>query len=331
MQTKGQLLDATPDTLAGPAPLLLCMTGVDPLSVQARLRPDGPLTAPTVFTPSAVLSAVADGERKAVVIFCTAEDFLVAAMDAARAPGEALAEWIDAAAGILQARSQSRRQISLIRDVHFLDGARNGLGALEDLVGAARSVEDRVPDAEPVYRVLARQVVTESPRAQELGLDLEASALPWSRRAETLDLDAIYLGHRALVAGDGKLEDAAALEAMLRDQVAQLQDEIVGRVQQAGLDRANAQSRLASLTEASERDRAEILELKATIEALQKTIKQLGSEVRQAQDARQVAQRHSASLEAERATVFNSTSWKITRPLRAAKEVFGGSTGKKIV
>lgn len=335
MQGKADIIDSTSNVIAAPAPLIVYMTGIDPVSIQGRLSATA-LIAPPESVDSAVLAALAKSGQSAVIIYRTAEDYLVAAMDESRKPTAALSDWIREAEEILRARNQRRRQISLIRDQHLLAGDSKSLGALQNLAVSApvAGAGQGEPAATALlHRVMARQIVAESARAEELGQELEASGLPWLAPSARLDMDAIYDGY-----GTPARADATAREAMLQDQLAHLQDEIANRVQQADEEREIWQKRLTNLTATAEAARAEVAAAKASladgkreIETLQRSIKKLSSELRQAQDAKSVAQRHAASLEAERRTVFASTSWKITRPLRAVKEMFGGRADKKIV
>ena len=305
--TKAQMVDRASDMLSADiAPAVFCLSGVDRAAVSARMG-RALNEVPRQFTPSALASAV-EGGRSAVVVYCEAEEQLVSAMVAGLSPSQVLTDWSSETAQMLQIRSQSRRRIFLVRNRHFLHGTNEDLNLLQEMValsiGGAPVVDDGLA-ADGFYRVLARQLLADSPKAQSLGLELDASSLPWARAEVMVDIDAVYEQNQQVLSNLEQqceaLTAAESSQARLHDQIGRLREELLGRGAQADRERT-----------------------------LSEQIEQLHSELRAGKDRCAALAQHVSAVEAQRDEILHSSSWKLTKPLRAMKEMFGGASSKKI-
>lgn len=318
MAKKAHLVDPGPNSVAtGISPAVFCLTGVDREAISKRLGGASPVETLRPFTPSALASVVKSG-RKAVLVYCEAEQFLVAAMLAGRSPRQVLTEWSSETAQMLRARSKSRQQVILVRHGHVLQGTVEDLRLLQEVAAlpldSVAPVSPDVPEPDAFYSVFARQLLTVSPNARALGLELEASSLPWAVKEAAADIDAIYEQHQKMLARLEQqvvaLADAESLQSLLRDQIGQLQDELIGRVAQAGREEG--------------RFSREIEQLRAELQAGK-------AREKSGKDREMALEQHVSAMEAQRDEIYDSQSWKMTRPLRALKETITGSTSKKTV
>lgn len=341
MEENVRLVDSAPNLVdPNAAPAVFCLVGVDRDAVFARLGGAAAAEAPLPLTPSA-LAPVMESGRKAVLVFREAEEYLVAAMISGRSPTQVLTDWSSEIAQMLQARSKSRRQIFLVRDSHLLQGKAEDLELLQQMAAlplGSAPILLREPVADGFYWVLARQLLATSPRAQALGLELEASSLPWAPEQAVVDIDLIYEQRQRMLARPEvppeALTEAETRQALLRDQIAQLQAELVA---QAGRNGALSRESVVDFKQAALDAKAEISELRARVseydkncDVLHQEIEQLRSQLQSETDRELALQQYVTAVEAQRDEILRSHSWKITRPLRALKEMFGGATSKKI-
>jgi hypothetical protein len=218
------------------------------------------------------------------------------------------------------------------------------LGLLRDKAGlplGGAPVEVEAPAVDGFYVVLARQLLASSPEFQPLRFELEASSLPWTTKHPTVDVDAVYTQHRRKPVRQKQSEvqvEAESLRNLMRDQIMQLQDELVGRIARADEEGRLSQESIVKIKRAALDANAKISRLSADIHEykknngiLKREIERLGSELQYGKDREIALGRHVSAMEAQRDEIFRSHSWRMTRPLRAVKEMLDPATSKKTV
>lgn len=342
MQEETHLVDLTLRPVStNSAAVVFCLLGVDRNAVQGRLGEATQVDPSQQFTPSAT-AAVVDSGRMPVLVYCEAEEYLVAAMLAGRAPGEALEEWVIEMAQLLQFRRQWRRKAVLVRHRHLLEGTAEELNPLLSLANLALAATYVTPDSietDALYVVLARQLLARSPKSQAIELELEAGSLPWTIDEAVVDIDAIYEHHQNSLSQHKNqseaLVKAEALQDLMRNQIAQLQQDLIGRIARASQARQGSQDGILRLKQEILESTASISELRTKIseygksgEALNRERERLGAELRRAKENELALQRNVTAIKTERDAIIHSSSWKLTRPLRALKELMGAVLGK---
>ena len=253
-------------------------------------------------------------------------------------PGEAVAQWRKHAEQVLAVVRQNRRRMTLIA----LEAARVDPGAFTDLIGDRFGLALKRPldtieagdDPGAVFRMMAENAVWQSPDVRNLAAELEANALPMPPSQGLLlpAVEQVYSEFNALVEHTRTRKTELEEEnELLLQQLHQVQEELEATVQsqQAAEEKKSAETEPSQdqaphdpSTNARIRDLEEENEL--LLQQLHHVQEELESYYLNGMDARHELEEARATIEA----LYNSMSWKITRPLRFVLDLFTGRRGE---
>lgn len=284
--------------------------------------------APTVvpvgsaLTETLLAAWVAQRHDVQTILFHTApEKAMAVAMEQGVEPTAALHQWEITAAQLLQVHRRNRvrsRVINVDRALsapsEFLRVCRQHLG-----LGLASVSESASPDVpagpsrqDPVYELIAAQMVAQSDEALDLARELDASALPMGHRSEPGHADCL----RAYEAINSVREELAGERAA----------------------RESAESRAQELKQENEEMLAQLHQVQEELEAYfirardeekkwkaaEKRLKERDSKAKEFFQAKKTQQARAEHYRNRLAAVHKSTSWKVTTPLRVIKRLLTG-------
>lgn len=275
-------------------------------------------------------AALGDPTAQLLVVFTGAQAQIGQALRGGDDPAVARQTWLRAATALLDPVRRSAGRVVLMERA-VLE---------QDPLGSQTALRDRLPDLhlpeaasaptpapeEPALWLLADALVQRDPQARALSDELEARALRTATAPEGLEAAALHLSETLRRKGPDPDEIAAALadeqsrhaeeRRLFGDSVAQLQAELERsaldlQVRQAALEAAERRRGLAQ-TAARRREAllgAVTLQDMSTLDSLRADVAGLEAALAQAQ--------------AEIAALHGSTSWKVTRPIRALRRGLG--------
>lgn len=228
-----------------------------------------------------------------VVFYNSAEPAIQKALLSGHLPSKALAQWQDNMEVLLTFYRQHRRNVLLVDKAAIRRNPQMFITRLTSFLktDVSQNATIQFPESQDnhVEAVLARQVAVQSLSAQRLSGELNASSL---RLEDTLpcDVDAAFTAHT-----DGKRAPQTEAENMLLTiQLAQVQEEVGGCIHRLGAGK----QQISDLNLQNSNLKLQISDLKLQITQLREKLQQREDDLQR---------------------FLESTSWRITGPLRRAK------------
>lgn len=327
----------------------------------ARLDDGLPSLVPVGSTLSESLLGewVAQYHDVQVMLFYTRpEKAMAAVMEEGVEPTAALEQWQAAATHLLRLHRRNRvrsRVIDVDRalsaPVEFLSACRQQLGL--GLAAPSQVVEVIAEPSrrDPVYELIAAQLVSQSEEALSLARELDASALPMGERSQPGHVDCLRV-YQAVASVRQELTAECAARERAENSVQRIEKELTeernGRESEHQA-RQEAERHLAKFREEAERrdkelkqENEEMLaqlhqvqeELEAYFirtreeekkrKAAEKERKERNSKAKEFFKAKKTQQARAEHYRNRLAAVHSSTSWKVTVPVRVIKRLLTG-------
>lgn len=276
-----------------------------------------PQAAAAFGTPEQWLDQVADAH--VLMLFTTPEVAIARAMDNGQVPSEPLQAWCQQAEELLRVFRRNRRRVTLV-DV---DAATADPAGLVQLLGDRLGVRLGMPprrdhsqavEADLVHQAIAALAVRESESAQALHAELEASALPLAESDERgPNSDQVFHSYNA---GQGTSAELEALSQEKDALLAQL-NEAREQLEKRDTESRDLNEKIRRLEEQA-RDKDKQIDAEThTQQELREENELLLAQLHQVQEELESYYAGCRDLEAQLQRVYNSTSWRITRPMRA--------------
>ena len=291
-------------------------------------------------------------EGHILLLFNAPVPMIAGLMADALEPGEAVAQWRRQAEQVLAVVRQNRRCITLVALEAALADPAAFINLLGERFGLAlkRPVDSTETDENPgaVFRMMAENAVWQSPDVRNLAAELEANALPMppSRGLLLPAVEEVYSEFNALVERtSSRNKELEEENELLLQQLHQVQEELETTLEKnrnlsTKLDALEKeQSAAASCSEQLTKVQTELDQVKRQSDERRKDLEEenelLLHQLHHVQEELEsyylngMNARH--ELEEVRATIealYNSMSWKITRPLRFLVDLFTGHRGE---
>lgn len=284
-----------------------------------------------------------DADAHLLLLFNAPVPLIAQSMEDGLPPDQALDRWLADAQAILKIVRRHRRRLSLLslegvlaNPAEFTDILGQRLGI--DLPSAGKQVgHATTPGA--LFRMMAENAVRESGEARNAAAELEANALPTpsTPAIELPKVEAVYREFSQAINRTRNQELEEENELLLQ-QLHQIQDELESFVLrnndlQKSLEKEkSATQRLRTQNdEGTVKVEARLRELQTENERLQQQSRQVKEEIeayylsdkdaqRQLQEMRERLKEADLTIQA----LYNSKSWKITKPLRFVLGLFSG-------
>lgn len=278
--------------------------------------------------PGVSLSGVLDRAPAAKLLFLHArpERALIQAMTEGVSIKEELDRWAQTANAALEAFRHNRRNVILCSLEAVLADPRKFVEVCQKQFGLQ---ETTAPDLEsrnrkeidPIHQLLAAQMVAQSAEVQELLALLEASSLPLGVIAGRAQVDCEAVHQALQKTGFDFAESRQALEAKCKD----LDEENELLLLQLHQVQEELESYYLQLKDAQEQQRklqAAVAERDATIEKQHRNSTHHEKRCKALEAETNNLRSQLAGRERTLAAMRDSTSWKVTRPIRALKSLF---------
>ena len=317
-----------------------------------RLDGGAPTVVPvgSALTETLLAAWVAQRHDVQTILFHTApEKAMAVAMEQGVEPTAALHQWGITAAQLLRVHRRNRvrsRVINVDRALSapsdFLRVCRQHLG-----LGLAAVSESAMPDVpagpsrqDPVYELIAAQMVAQSDEALDLARELDASALPIGQRFEPGHADCLR-AYEAINTVRGELAGEREARQAAEETVQRLENELTEQRNKRDNEpeaRESAESRAQELKQENEEMLAQLHQVQEELEAYfirsrdeekkrkaaEKRLKERDSKAKEFFQAKKTQQARAEHYRNRLAAVHKSTSWKVTTPLRVIKRLVTG-------
>ena len=255
---------------------------------------------------------------QSLIFHARPETVLLRAMEEGSSLTEALHNWCDLAAQVLDLYRHNRRRVMLVSSeaarsnpAEFSRACSKHFGLQGTPDDASRPTLTSGPQEE-IHRLIAAQMIAQSPTAQDLVVELEASSVPLGEPhgLPVVDCEQVYRQLREMTASKSgeeaelQLHDAREENELLLLHLHQVQEEL--------------ESYYLDLRKEQEKEMA----LQETIAKRNETIKNKNVAIEKKEQKYQDMLAQKKKLDKQLETLRHSLSWRITRPVRAIRRVF---------